>query len=244
MKKIYLLAFFTGFGFLANAQNDLSVTLNNYNAGEATSDDPLDMVFTITNESTSPVATADTIYFGFLVGTMNYSINLMAGSVSYIILNADLAAGASINLATLTTPPATMSMQWIYDELSGLTGTICAFAGVGEASLSATPGADANYLDNTMCVDYTVTEVAGLEQVGASFLQVFPNPASDVVHFQVGNNEISQINVYDLNGRLIESINVSGTTEIVDTRDLNGVYYCQFLNGDQLIATEKFVVTN
>jgi len=243
MKKLYTIMLALAPFAVATAQDDVSVALNFYTSMEATSDDPLDMVFTITNEGAGPVVTGDTVFFCFLIGSTNYSMDLTSGGVSYIVLTSDLAAGNSIDLSTLTTPPSTMDMQWIYSEMGGLNGNICAFSGVGQASLSLAPGNDANYVDNIMCVDYTVTEVAGLESVGMSYLTVFPNPANDFVNFQVGNNEISHINVFDLTGKLVTSILVNGTMETISTADFgSGVFYYQMMNGEEMVKTDKFVV--
>ena len=245
MKKHYLFVLAASLSVAASAQDDVSVSLNNYTMGEATSDDPLDMVFTITNEGAAAIPTGDTIFFAFVLGSNNYSMDLTPGGVSYIKLTADLPAGDAIDLSMLSTPPTPMDMQWIYDEMGGLTGNICAFAGVGVASLTLSPGADANYMDNTMCVSYTVTEVAGMEEVGTNFLSVYPNPATDQINFQVGNNEVSHINVFDLTGKLITTVTVNNSIETISTEDFGtGVFYYQMMNGEEMIQSDRFVVTH
>lgn len=225
------------------AQDDVSVTLNNYTSGEATSDDPLDMVFTITNEGAAAIPTGDTIFFAFVVGTNNYSMNLTAGAVSYVILTADMNAGDQLDLSMLSTPPSTMDMQWLYEEMGGLTGNVCAFAGVSQASLSLTPGADANYVDNTMCVSYTVTEVAGAEEVGMSHFSVYPNPANTFVQFKVGNNDVTHVDIFDVTGKLITTVLLNNSIEEVNVENFeNGVYFYRIMNDEAVVKSDKFVV--
>lgn len=233
----------SGLGIYVNAQNDVSVSLNNFTSMEATSANPLDMVFTITNESASSIPAGDTVFFAFVVGTSNFSMDLTPGAVSYIKLSADLTAGSSIDLSALTTPPSTMTMDWVYSELGTLNGNVCAFAGVGALSLSLSPGSDANFLDNTMCVNYTVTEVTGIDGIGTNFFSVFPNPATGVLNFQIGNNELTHIDVFDISGRLITTVKVSGSLVTIDVTTMeNGVYFYRFMNGDELILSDKFTV--
>ena len=228
----------------SNAQHDVSVSLNNYTNNQSTSDDPLDMVYTVTNEGAALIPSGDTLFFAFTIGLTNYSLALVNGGVSYIPLTADFPAGASLDLSTVSPAPSTMSMAWLYNEMGGLNGTVCAFAGVGQASLSFTAGSDADFSDNLMCVQYTVTEVAGLDGVGMDFINVYPNPAADIVNFSVGNNVVSHIDVYDMSGRLVNSIVVSATVETISTENMeSGMYYYQMMNGEEMVATDKFVVS-
>lgn len=253
MRKIYLLFAVLISGFAANAQNDISVSLNNYTDGEATSDDPLDLVFTITNNGAT-VPTGDTIFFTFLIGTTNYSMNLTSGSVSYIKLTADWATGAAnaIDLSMLTTPPSTMTSAWLYSEfgndpnpapLTGFSGNVCAFAVVGEDGLQLNAANDASYLDNFECVDYTVDQSSfGENDLGT--ISVYPNPATSEINFNLGNNEVDFINILDISGRIIDVITVTGNTEGLSLSSYeNGVYFYQIVRNDEAVKTEKFVVS-
>jgi hypothetical protein len=257
MKKIYILLMAIAFGGTVNAQFDIAVSLNNFTSGDATSADPLDMVFTITNNSGADVPVGDTIFFAYLIGTSNYSMSLQSGGVSYIgPLTVAWPSGASdaIDLSMLTTPPSTMDMQWIYAEFGNqlnpgpiggvLDGNICAFACVGEDGLSLNANNDANYIDNYGCVDYTVTAVTGVDENDITTINAYPNPATNQINFDLGNNQMDKILVLDITGRVVDNIAVTSKIETLPLSDYeNGVYFYQMVRGDEIIKTDKFVVS-
>jgi hypothetical protein len=238
MKKLYTLILAVGFGAFASAQSyDLTLTTDNYTALEATSDDPLELDFTVANAGVT-IPSGDSIYFRITDGTNIWSTNTLAlGYLTYAILPSDLLNGSAFQIDV-----ATISMDWVYDNV-GLTGNICVQI-VGVNIQEPTPPTMLTPLNDANCVQYTVTEVAGIEGVGMDHISVYPNPATEVVNFQVGNNEVSHINVYDMNGRLVSSIQVTGTVETLNTENIqNGIYYYQMMNGEEMVASEKFVVS-
>ncbi|MBK9192504.1 MAG: T9SS type A sorting domain-containing protein [Crocinitomicaceae bacterium] len=238
MKKVYSLFFALGLGIVVNAQEDLSVSLDNYTNGEATSDDPLDLSFTVTNEGIT-IPADDTIYFAVSIGTDVWTTDdLTAGYVSGVITSADFLNGESFAVTV-----ADIDMQWAYDNMGGLNGDICILiVGVNDEALAGVT--DINPADNLACVDYTVTSVAGLEGVGMSFINVYPTPANEVVNFQVGNNEVSHINVFDMTGKLVSTILVNDNVETVNTVEIGtGMFFYQMMNGEEMVKTDKFVVT-
>lgn len=89
----------------------------------------------------------------------------------------------------------------------------------------------------------------GLEgkQSNPAQLTARPNPVQDKVSIQfpgVGE-DISRLEVYDVNGKLQHSIKVSkGITEIdVSTAGwLKGIYFCRLITDGQAVATGKFLV--
>lgn len=244
MKKLYTLFFAVVAGSAVNAQYDLSVTLDNYTANEATSDDPLSLDFKITNSGATAVPTGDSIYWavniGGISGTLYTTDDLTPGYVMYTVLSADFPAGAS----TPTITVADITMPWAHTELGALNGDICIWV-LGVNVNAAMPPSDPNLVNNQICVDYTVTSVAGLEGVGMEHFSVYPNPANTEVNFNVGNNEVDYISVFDMSGRQVANIMVNGTVEVLNTSDLeNGVYYYQIYNNDSVVKSDKFVVTH
>ncbi|MBK6952104.1 MAG: T9SS type A sorting domain-containing protein [Crocinitomicaceae bacterium] len=238
MKKLYTMLFAAAAVLSVNAQEDLSVSLQNFTNGQATSNDPLDLSFTITNEGID-IPAGDTIYYAVSIGTDVWTVDdLTSGYVSGSITGAVFPNGASTDVTVVG-----IDMAWAYANLGGLNGDICiTILGVNDEALSAVT--DINPLDNIACVDYTVTQVAGLEGVGMDHISVYPNPATEIVNFQVGNNEVSHINVFDMNGRLVSSMQVIGNVETLDTENIqNGIYYYQMMNGEEMVATDKFVVS-
>ena len=246
MKSLFILLLVAA-STITYTQNDVSVTFNDYTYGEETSDDPLYLVFSITNESATAVPVGDTLFFAFLVGGNNYSMDLTAGSVSYVKLTSNFEPGETFDLATLSVPPSVMDMQWIYEEMGALTGNICAVVGVGIQSLYHAPGADANYLDNTTCVAYTVTEVAGIEQEEKNELSIYPTPASNSANLKLGTLEGEiYVTVTDLSGRIVYAETVFATygkTHTIDTELLeNGNYIVTISQNGAALVTEKLVI--
>jgi hypothetical protein len=71
---------------------------------------------------------------------------------------------------------------------------------------------------------------------------IYPNPATDVVNINAGNLVINSIQVTDLNGRVINTINVNASsTAQVSVADLmTGIYFLT-VNTDQGVGTSKIV---
>jgi hypothetical protein len=73
-------------------------------------------------------------------------------------------------------------------------------------------------------------------------LIVNPNPASSFVNI-TSPFELKNITIFNLEGRKIFSKNISGTTEIIDVKDLSeGIYFAKIQFLDNTIATKKIVI--
>lgn len=81
-----------------------------------------------------------------------------------------------------------------------------------------------------------------------SVFGLFPNPARNWVTFNytlASATDQGRIIVRDLSGRTLETIRFSGQEgqRVLDTRDLvAGVYTVEFLNGSDLLRTEKLII--
>ncbi len=232
MKKIYFVLA-SCLSIAAVAQDDVSATLVNYSASEATSDDPLLLDFTITNEGGTQV-TGDTLYWAISVGSDYYSeVDLSAGPgyVTYSVLTADWLNGETVDVVTA----GDITMDWLYDA-GGLTPNVCAVAfGIGAASFDV--AWDATPADNIMCIGYTVTEVAGIEEaystigdvyVAEGFLNIENNMNSDVAN--VG------VQISNLAGQIVQTeslVLVDGMNEIQLSEITSGIYMVAItINGE------------
>jgi len=84
MKKIYILMTALVLGTAVNAQQDLTASLDVL--GAASSDNPVDMSFSITNNG-GTIVTGDTLYFAVVVGTTYYDVDFaQENSVSGTVL--------------------------------------------------------------------------------------------------------------------------------------------------------------
>jgi len=238
MKKIYILMTALVLGTAVNAQQDLTASLDVL--GAASSDNPVDMSFSITNNG-GTIVTGDTLYLAVVVGTTYYDVDFaQENSVSGTVLTQDFENGM-----VLPIPVPTKTMDEMYALLGGTTGNICGVAiGVGSASVNNQFADDANALDNLACSSYTVTAVTGVEEDAISEISAYPNPVVNSLTIMLGSNKAESINIIDMTGRTIEAITVSNGTETVDMSTYNnGVYFYQVVSNGIAIKTEKFIVS-
>jgi hypothetical protein len=85
---------------------------------------------------------------------------------------------------------------------------------------------------------------ASIGEEGLNAINVYPNPATDNVNFNLGNNDVDQIVIVDISGRIVDNIQVTGSLETLATSDYqNGVYFYQIITNDEVVKTDKFVVS-
>ena len=75
------------------------------------------------------------------------------------------------------------------------------------------------------------------KEVNISF---FPNPADDLV--QISNMDVNQLEIFDLNGRLVTNLDMVYENSFKVKNLLNGIYFVKFKlkNGD--IHVKKLIV--
>lgn len=83
------------------------------------------------------------------------------------------------------------------------------------------------------------------EQINATVVNVFPNPAQNQINFTVEANKIGAIQLLDVTGRMIDYILVTGDNVVVDISKLaTGVYSYALVGKDNAILNRgKFTVT-
>jgi len=73
---------------------------------------------------------------------------------------------------------------------------------------------------------------------------LFPNPATDVINLNVSMPDLVQIQVMDLNGKIVSTkIPVSGNNQIDVSHLSSGIYIIKFI-GKSIIYTDKFIIQN
>lgn len=86
-------------------------------------------------------------------------------------------------------------------------------------------------------------EVAGTNQILASKLSVYPNPANNVVN--IDNNEnilVSAVSIVDLNGRTVKSVKFDGVSNAqINISDLSSGMYMMNISSDKGMTTKKIV---
>lgn len=87
-----------------------------------------------------------------------------------------------------------------------------------------------------------ISLVVGIDELNASNVAVYPNPANDQITFQLENNGFEVI-VADITGKIVATANTVADKLTLSLDNLNnGIYFYTIKNKDVVIATNKFVV--
>lgn len=92
------------------------------------------------------------------------------------------------------------------------------------------------YLDDFLYFEGTGV-IAGIEENTAPSFSIYPNPAQDRLHI-VFEEEISEIRIYDLNGRLLTEGISEKTIDV--SKFLRGVYFMELTSGSSK-SVQKFI---
>jgi hypothetical protein len=85
---------------------------------------------------------------------------------------------------------------------------------------------------------FTPTTGTGSRKIADAAVKVSPNPFSSELKIEMtGQQQMSSMKIYDLQGRLLRSVNISeGSACTVNTHDLPaGIYFLQLTNGDKVL---------
>ena len=97
------------------------------------------------------------------------------------------------------------------------------------------------YLDSSYSVVHT-----GINEMenALSSLFIYPNPANEVLHISFApQSSPVTIQLFDLTGRNIKSINTSANNFEIDVSDLNnGIYFCM-ITGKDFTASRKVIIS-
>lgn len=112
---------------------------------------------------------------------------------------------------------------------------------------SQTGGSDCAWIDNIsfpgigQMVVEDVIDLVGVEDYEANRVGVYPNPTTGSVNV-ASTVEIQKVEVYDLNGRLMESAQVNANTASLNLSSYaNGIYFVKVFTADQNITVNKIV---
>lgn len=189
-------------------------------------------------------------------------LNVDAVSLGYVGGSSPCTAPTSPTSATATS--ATI-LQGQSDTLSLTGGSLgngqwtwysgsCGGTQVGTgATLTVTPATTTTYFVRgegcgmvTACAQVTVTVTpVGINEIGNIALNVFPNPASDVLTISADKNISGYtFTVLDVTGRMVNSTTLDGQTSTVNIANLaKGNYIYKIMDGNnQLVQQNKFVV--
>lgn len=242
MKKVLLtlaIALTASFTF-AQRVADHSVRLNSPAANsKIRTGVPFTMNFTVKNNGPDMIKTTDTLIYVLGIGNVVYP-----NTAALLPLNADLNAGDSV---TFQVPNQQISGG------NGSTLTVCAYVVLNNRELPDTIKDNVLGGNNRSCIsiNYSGTGIgeiiAGNSNTFSS--NVYPNPASSeiFIEFNSASNLNTVVNIYDMQGRLVNSINTvtenEGTQKIqVNVNDLSKGIYTYTVTVDGKVSSNKFTV--
>ena len=176
----------------------------------------------VTNNGPDVPAAADTVYFDVTIADMPIGSLYQPGSQM-----AQLTAGNTTALG------ATLFTADQMEEL-GLEGTFEMCWTVRIVGAASDPVSS----NNTACIQ--VSRGTGVENIVAGEINVYPNPASDVIN--VANAEGARISVFDMNGRMVANVESASANQAIDASVLaKGMYIVRIADG-QNVTTKKVSV--
>lgn len=100
---------------------------------------------------------------------------------------------------------------------------------------------DVNSLDYTLSID----EPTSVKENNAAKLSIYPNPAADFIKVSVNNGSDFNLSICDLTGKIITTQKVTDLNSKIDVKSLtNGIYFLQLAKDNQIIKTEKIVISH
>jgi hypothetical protein len=71
---------------------------------------------------------------------------------------------------------------------------------------------------------------------------IYPNPTQGILYIQINNDNVSELIIRDISGRILKQANFNSQVEI-STEDIpNGLVFCEIRQGKQLLDVKRIVV--
>ncbi len=238
---------------------DCSGNCNGYVMVTTTGGTPM---FTATGSFTGSPATYSSVgtLLGFCTGTHTITITDNAGCSEVITVIISEPAPLNITASEISDPTAVgncdgeatasatggspaYTIYWIDCSVtSNIVWTSPGIAFLCEGDYAAVV-TDANgCMDTSACVTMQVTGT-GIDNTTDNHFSIYPNPAQDVLMIDNNTSEMYKINIFDLDGRLVNvPYSTYGQSRIDLTPFNNGIYHLQLITDKNII--HKTIVVN
>lgn len=204
-------------GFVDNATDQNPITELNLGMN-----DDLNPSAVLVNNGPDVPAATDTVFLDIILEGQNLGAMYLMGAQL-----ANVTAGNGTILSGQQ-PLFTAS------DMEGLEGTFELCYNVRIVGAATDPDAS----NNQACL--TINRGTGVENIVAGEINVYPNPASDVIN--VANAEGAQISVFDMNGRMVANVESASANQTIDASVLaKGMYIVRIADG-QNVTTKKVSV--
>ncbi len=84
---------------------------------------------------------------------------------------------------------------------------------------------------------------SGIEQLNTSFVNIFPNPAKDILNIVTENIDNKELSIYNIKGQLCKSVNIQRNARIDISNLAEGLYYLK-LNDKGKTSNLRFIKNN
>jgi len=114
--------------------------------------------------------------------------------------------------------------------------------------IAAVPSPD-NTSSSTFIFDNFTVEASVPDEVlslddnfTATKFSIYPNPASDIINISLGNLQIKQVQITDINGRVVKTFETEITSEAqINIQNLNSGLYMMSIFTNEGVRTSKFI---
>lgn len=234
MKKIFTLLF-CGFAFIAaNAQVDLAIdefvdNVNDQNPITTLNlgmNDDLNPVCVLSMKSGALQAT-DTVYFDISVNDQTLGSLFNLGGT---LTGAGLSTEAPLLIYGQN--PLMTAAQMNQNNITGTFNLCYTVRVVGTT--------DTDNSNDKACLTI-VRGSNSIDGFNAEAINVYPNPAANVIN--VANAENAQVAVFDINGKLMVSVENASANQTIDASNFaNGLYFVRITDGNNVITKKINVV--
>ena len=81
------------------------------------------------------------------------------------------------------------------------------------------------------------------DEVERENIKIYPNPTSNTLTLDIGNQKIDKIAIYSIDGKLIEILPINSSITAINVSYLqNGIYYCRLFEGENNTSRIKFTI--
>lgn len=250
MKKNYFLTIFLGFvaSLAIIAQNDLAISIDGYTNNQTLTGGDLNLVLTITNNSSSTMNVGDSIFFAFIFDGLGSTIDGVPA-----VINVDQNTGAvsfaidyySATLTEALEPDSSASIPIITLTAGGISLGVCGIVShtsAGMVANSTFPGDD-NPADNEFCLTYDVTSIEEDLKDIANTIYVYNNQLILENNSSTANTS-AEISIINLTGQTVQTEQVvlqNGTMTLPLNNLTEGIYVVS-MNVGGFISSKKVLV--
>lgn len=201
------------------------------------------------SQTSSVIATTESLT-PTVNGAYQLTANLPQGCVSqspcFNITLCSLNNSVTLSGNTLNAAQSGATYQWV--DCNNSNAAIS-----GATNQNFTPTVTGNYavqlttptctaLIISACTSVTINSTVGINEKNSNLMQIFPNPAKDVVTISNTLPNVT-INITNALGQIIYTESINGTSTSVNVSHIqNGVYFIRFEKENRLLGIEKIVI--